>query len=531
MSRISSSVIGRDAATGKNFDWKIILLMDHREFNHTGFLDEAQQRIDKHFNGKSPLDRNEKYPLYCEKRTLVSADYMFVARKIDLRTGKVLDERVLDLIIERKNVNDLQSCLINKSKMYVPLTFFEAQMYKLQQCGIPRKVFLIEGDEDDPRQFYTDGTAKEHEKRLKRVKTLRVQVSDGEYKGITIECTRTRNDSLQYLVDQMEDLKRRFNPLCPPTRTMRDVKKCIDRGMEGVTFQEYLRLRLQKGTGNAKAMKTIRDPKNGWDTSFISPDSSSKNYKSTLEDRATFYIISSGAKLRTDESVETRQRKTKEDNQSTTDNNRRNNHNVPQSITRSVGCKDKVTTGRQRNSTNLAWKNRNRASSQTSKYANTAATNRRKTSSYYSSSDIVQKCRIARSVPNQDYGLRRSFKSNNVTNQILRGEILSQYGISEATKRYRDIMTALERFDGDLSVTKSNSRAKNIEKSNSLPEENLRSTARAKDNIIKKRTMIELSDSSEDSDDEEEGAFLNYLPVLGTKVANNPCNNLSRKYS
>ena len=130
------------------FEWKVVLLMDCREFGYvTGFLDKAKQAIDKHFNS-----RNKQRPFeYCEKQSLSSADYMFVARKIDVMNGKVLDERVLDLIIERKNVNDLQSCLILKSKKYKPLSFFEAQMYKLQQCKIPRKVFLMEGDEDDPR--------------------------------------------------------------------------------------------------------------------------------------------------------------------------------------------------------------------------------------------------------------------------------------------------------------------------------------------------------------------------------------------
>ena len=68
---------------------------------------------------------------------------MFVARKYNGK-GEVEDERILPLLIERKNVNDLQSCLITDSKKYAPLGFYEAQMYKFQCCGsIKHKIFLI----------------------------------------------------------------------------------------------------------------------------------------------------------------------------------------------------------------------------------------------------------------------------------------------------------------------------------------------------------------------------------------------------
>ena len=52
-------------------------------------------------------------------------------------------QRVVDLLVERKNVNDLCSCLISPSKSHPPLKFFEAQMYKLQHCGLENKVFLL----------------------------------------------------------------------------------------------------------------------------------------------------------------------------------------------------------------------------------------------------------------------------------------------------------------------------------------------------------------------------------------------------
>ena len=58
---------------------------------------------------------------------------MFVARLVSKADNEtILDERVLDFIVERKDVNDLCSCLIQPSKSHPPLQFFEAQMYKLQ---------------------------------------------------------------------------------------------------------------------------------------------------------------------------------------------------------------------------------------------------------------------------------------------------------------------------------------------------------------------------------------------------------------
>ena len=290
---LQPSIPHTHASSANSFDWKIVLLMDLREFGSaTGISDVVKDKVDKYFHGRSPVDR--VYPLYCEKLTLVSADYMFVARKIDLATGRVLEERVLDLIIERKNINDLQQCLILPSKKYKPIGFFEAQMYKLQQCDIPNKLFLLEGDEDNPREFKNMGNPGETDKRLKRVKTLRLQIENGEYDGISIVCTRNQHDSVQYFIDQMIEMKERFdsNPFQFPTRTMASVKNHINERMKNATFQEYLRLRSLKGIGDAKAMKSIKDPEKSWDKLFVSPACVSKKStrKSTLEDKATFYV-------------------------------------------------------------------------------------------------------------------------------------------------------------------------------------------------------------------------------------------------
>ncbi|KAL9187716.1 hypothetical protein ACHAXT_006094 [Thalassiosira profunda] len=277
-----------DAYLGK---WKVMLLMDVREFGqHKGsdFLQKTEAKINKHFGG-----------VHCELLSLPSADYMFVARLISHDTGEVIDERVLDLIIERKHINDLQTCLIIDSKKHRPLKFFEAQMYKMQHCGVRRKLFLMEGDEDDPKQFSlisakgyrgTNVANKmEQMKRLKRVKTVRLQIAVGEWQGVDVVSTRHREDTVQFLIFQLEELKRTFDPSRPPAMTMEDVKSKINEEMKAPTLREYLRLISQPGIGPVKAMKVIMDPKLDWDKTFISPSCLSRKTKSTLEDHATFW--------------------------------------------------------------------------------------------------------------------------------------------------------------------------------------------------------------------------------------------------
>jgi hypothetical protein len=47
-------------------------------------------------------------------------------------------------------------------------------MYKLQHCGIRKKLFLMEGDEDRTMNFFVGAKSEiEKAKRLKRVKTIR----------------------------------------------------------------------------------------------------------------------------------------------------------------------------------------------------------------------------------------------------------------------------------------------------------------------------------------------------------------------
>jgi ERCC4-type nuclease len=123
----------------------------------------VEKRINAHFGG-----------VFSEITTLPSADYLYVARLISDSTGEIMDERVLDMVIERKNVQDVCQCLITDSKKYKPLSFFEAQMYKLQNCGMSKKLFVMEGDEDKAKNLFRGAKSQaERERRLKRVKTLR----------------------------------------------------------------------------------------------------------------------------------------------------------------------------------------------------------------------------------------------------------------------------------------------------------------------------------------------------------------------
>lgn len=147
--------------------WHILLLMDHREFGcSNNFLQTVQTQINTHLQGN-----------HAEITTLPSADYLYVARLLSTEPntyGQILDERVMDILIERKAVQDVCSCLVTKSKKYPPLSFFEAQMYKLMNCGMGKKLFVMEGDEDKCRGLMCGAkSGGERERRLKRVKTLR----------------------------------------------------------------------------------------------------------------------------------------------------------------------------------------------------------------------------------------------------------------------------------------------------------------------------------------------------------------------
>ena len=243
--------------------WKIFLLMDHREFQNSkvNFAPRAKHTIDNHFRNRHPAI-DAFYPEYCERTTLISGDYMFVARLFDISSSSspplMLEERVLNLVVERKSVDDLQNCLIKKSKTYAPLSFFEAQMYKLQQTPNVRRVFLMEGDEDITNGGGDNGISKvgnegEWVLRRKRVKTMRNQIRGEEWKGVELICTIDKNHSVQYLVDRMAEFMSSdygdnyFDPnKLHLYRTMEEYKQIVNERMRDGTFLEYLRLRKIK---------------------------------------------------------------------------------------------------------------------------------------------------------------------------------------------------------------------------------------------------------------------------------------------
>jgi len=289
--------------------WKVFMLLDFREFGQATkgkkagkncFIHLAEARINRHFGEKC-----------CENMHLQCADYMFVARLISKADNEtILDERVLDLIVERKDVNDLCSCLILPSKSHPPLQFFEAQMYKLQHCGLENKVFLLEGDENDRRQFNMRasetkidksgnryrkfGTASREEqiRRLKRVKTIRNQMICGEFKGVRIVCTKDREDTVLWLIQQFELIRKSFDPAHPPWRVKSEFDDYVKAQMKDDTFQEYLRLLSMEKIGDKKAMRIIKDPCLKWDKTFISPreaQSIDTSVHSKLGDKPIFW--------------------------------------------------------------------------------------------------------------------------------------------------------------------------------------------------------------------------------------------------
>lgn len=259
--------------------WRVVLLMDHREFgNSTDFLQETKAKINKHFGDT-----------YADIDTLPSADYMFVARLISDSTGHILQERVLDMVIERKDICDLTQACVTQSKKFPPLSFFDAQMYKFQHNGISKKLFIIEGDEETQNVWRGANMEMEKLNRKKRIKTVRLRIERGEYIGVDLLCTRNRQDTIRFLIQTLEKAHTSFDPTRPPPATMKELKVHIDKEMKNATFLEYLRLRRTPGIGDKKAMKAIKDPKLNWDKSFVSPDGTSRPSKSTLADMASFW--------------------------------------------------------------------------------------------------------------------------------------------------------------------------------------------------------------------------------------------------
>ncbi len=132
-------------------------------------------------------------------------------------------------------------------------------------CGPFQKDFLLGGDEDNDANFYKLNkygahSEFEHQRRLKRVKTLRLHVLKGECEGVDLVCTRTKYDIVQYIADQTESLQESFNPVSDPRNgnlpelTMKSLTECMNDRMKAPAFLEYLRLRSRNRVGNDTAI-------------------------------------------------------------------------------------------------------------------------------------------------------------------------------------------------------------------------------------------------------------------------------------
>lgn len=273
-----------------DYEYRVMLLMDHREFGlrkndakaHQNQLKEFERLINKAFNGT-----------VCEIVALKSADYQFVVRKISKATGQTVDTRLLELIIERKDVGDLASCLINKSKTHAPLSSFQAQMYKLIHCGIKRKIFLMEGNEDNFNWLTKDGKpASIEEKRLRRlrIKTTRLLVEAGRFQGVKLVCTRSPCKTRKFLIHQMKLFMESFHPRdFSSMKTMVQFKDHVNKQMKDPTFLKYIALRKQPRIGDITAMKIIKDPNEPWDKSFVSPCLKHDDIRADIKDEATYW--------------------------------------------------------------------------------------------------------------------------------------------------------------------------------------------------------------------------------------------------
>jgi len=175
-------------------------------------------------------------------------------------------------------------------------------MYKMQHSGVNKKLFILEGDEDDPSHFrmirqikfgngYIKGMTEQQQQsnRLKRVKTTRLQIENGEWQGVDLLCTKNKHDTVKFLQEQLDTFRNSFDPLDPPEKTMEQLTSHIDGQMKDRTFHEYLRLTSIKGIGPVTAMAKIRGPQFGWDRSFICPSGNQKKIKSTGNERVTFW--------------------------------------------------------------------------------------------------------------------------------------------------------------------------------------------------------------------------------------------------
>ncbi|KAF0695196.1 Aste57867_13960 [Aphanomyces stellatus] len=109
--------------------WEIVLLLDHREMISRSNRSVFERKL---------LEAQ----VTCEVRSLGIGDMIWIARspsrlhKGDECCGKP-EEFVLDVVVERKNVSDLASSIIDKR--------YTEQKARLKDCGLRYVIYLVEG--------------------------------------------------------------------------------------------------------------------------------------------------------------------------------------------------------------------------------------------------------------------------------------------------------------------------------------------------------------------------------------------------
>ena len=73
-------------------------------------------------------------------------------------------------------------------------------------------------------------------RRLKRVKTIRNQMIQSEFTGVRIVCTKDREDTVKWLIQQLELIRRSFDPTRPPGRVKSDFDNYVKVSFTGIVF-------------------------------------------------------------------------------------------------------------------------------------------------------------------------------------------------------------------------------------------------------------------------------------------------------
>ncbi|CAK4146529.1 unnamed protein product [Aphanomyces euteiches] len=107
-----------------NEEWEIVLLIDHREMI---------SRTNRSVFERKLLEAQ----VTCEVRALNIGDMVWIARNRSRERNGQPEEYVFDVIVERKNVSDLASSIVDKR--------YTEQKARLQESGLRYVVYLVEG--------------------------------------------------------------------------------------------------------------------------------------------------------------------------------------------------------------------------------------------------------------------------------------------------------------------------------------------------------------------------------------------------